>query len=112
AERSEPAERGVLHDERSDQHRLPDVRARGAAPDVSARPNPLVMAITGASGAPYAIRTLEQLVAARRDVWLIVSRHGWRLLQTECGIAGDQLRDRVGAEGWDAHVTLFTDDDR
>ena len=70
------------------------------------------MAITGASGAPYAVRTLESLVAARRDVWLIVSRHGWRLLQTECGIAGEQLRDRVGAEGWDAHVTLFTDDDR
>ena len=76
------------------------------------RADPLVMAITGASGAPYAVRTLEALVAARRDVWLIVSRHGWRLLQTECALGGDELRERAGGEGWDAHVTLFADDDR
>lgn len=76
-------------------------------------PLPLVVAITGASGAPYAVRLLEQLVAAERDVWLIVSSHGWRLLRTEVGI-GDAagLRERVGEAGWARHVTPFADSDR
>ena len=76
-------------------------------------PLPLVVAVTGASGAPYAVRLVEQLVAAGRDVWLIVSSHGWRLLSTEVGI-GDvaQLRERVGSEAWDRHVSPFDDGDR
>lgn len=74
---------------------------------------PIVLAITGASGAPYAIRLLEQLIAARRSVQLIVSRHGMRLLQTECGIDSMAvLRERIGAAGWDAHVMAFDDMDR
>ncbi len=74
---------------------------------------PLVVAVTGASGAPYAVRLLEALAGARRQVWLIVSGHGWRLLQTECSIAdAAALRDRVGAGGWDEYVTLFDDGDR
>ena len=80
---------------------------------MSARPLPIVMAITGASGAPYAVRLLQALVAARREVWLIVSGHGWRLLATESGIASvEALRERVGAAGWDAHVTVHDDADR
>ena len=76
-------------------------------------PLPVVLAITGASGAPYAVRVLERLVAAERPVWLIVSGHGWRLLQTEVDIADEAaLRARVGAGGWDAHVTPFADGDR
>ena len=47
---------------------------------------PTVLAITGASGAPYAVRLLEVLAQARVPVWLIVSSHGMRLLQEECGI--------------------------
>ena len=43
---------------------------------------PLVVAITGASGAPYAVRLLESLVAAGRRVQLIASSHGLRLLRT------------------------------
>jgi len=38
---------------------------------------PLVLAITGASGAPYGIRLLEQLLVAGRTVQLIVSSHGF-----------------------------------
>ena len=49
--------------------------------------HPLVLAITGASGAPYAVRLLEVLSRARVPVWLIVSSHGMRLLQAESGIA-------------------------
>jgi 4-hydroxy-3-polyprenylbenzoate decarboxylase len=74
---------------------------------------PLVVAITGASGAPYAVRLLQGLVAVRRRTWLIVSSHGWRLLFTETGIADlGALRARVGAEAWDACVTVFDDTDR
>ena len=76
-------------------------------------PPPLVVAITGASGAPYAVRLIEQLALARRPVWLIVSSHGWRLLRTEAGI-GDAgaLRAHVGAEPWDRCVRTFDDGDR
>jgi 4-hydroxy-3-polyprenylbenzoate decarboxylase len=73
---------------------------------------PLVVAITGASGAPYAVRLLEALVAAGRGVQLIVSSHGLRLLQTEMGIDSvAALRERVGT-GWDRHITVFDDNDR
>jgi 4-hydroxy-3-polyprenylbenzoate decarboxylase len=73
---------------------------------------PIVVAITGASGAPYAVRLLEALVAAGRGVQLIVSSHGLRLLQTEMGIDSvAALRERVGA-GWDRHITVFDDNDR
>lgn len=74
---------------------------------------PIVFAITGASGALYAIRLLEQLVVAQREVQLIVSGHGLRLLQTESAVRSvDELRDRVGARPWDSYVTVFDDADR
>jgi flavin prenyltransferase len=74
---------------------------------------PLVVGITGASGAPYAVRLLEQLLAAEQRVQLIVSSHGLRLLQTETDVHSlDGLRTIVGHECWDALVTLFDDEDR
>ena len=74
---------------------------------------PLVVAITGASGAPYAVRLLEQLVAADRSVWLIVTSHGLRLLRTELDIDSvDALRTRVGAADWKRLVTVYDDADR
>ena len=74
---------------------------------------PVVMAVTGASGAPYAVRLLEQLVRAGREVWLIVSAHGWRLLRLEAGIQDvSALAVRVGAQGWARHVTVYDDGDR
>ena len=76
-------------------------------------PLPIVLAITGASGGPYAVRLLEALVAAERPVWLLVSSHGWRLLHTETGLDTlEALRARVGAERWDACVTVYDDADR
>ena len=73
---------------------------------------PIVLAITGASGAPYAVRLLESLVRARRPVQLILSSHGLRLLDTELGIDSiDALRERVGGE-WNRLVTAFDDGDR
>jgi 4-hydroxy-3-polyprenylbenzoate decarboxylase len=74
---------------------------------------PLVVAITGASGAPYAVRLLESLVAAERPIQLIVSSHGLRLLRTETDIDSmDALRDRVGSLRWDQWVTCYDDNDR
>lgn len=73
---------------------------------------PIVVAITGASGAPYAVRLLESLLRAKRSVQLIVSSHGLRLLDTELGIGSvDALRDKVGGD-WTRHVTVFDDGDR
>ncbi len=74
---------------------------------------PIVVAISGASGAPYAVRLLEQLLAADRQVWLIVTAHGLRLLHTEMDIDSvDALRTRVGADAWRRLVTVYEDADR
>ena len=76
-------------------------------------PPPVVLAVTGASGAPYAVRLLQSLVAAGQPVWLIVSSHGARLLATEMDIATTAaLREVVGAEPWDRLVTAYDDGDR
>ena len=74
---------------------------------------PLILAITGASGAPYAVRLLQQLVEHAVPVWLIVSSHGFRLLETESNIASlADLREATGADGFDNFVTVFDDNDR
>ncbi|MDQ8164848.1 MAG: UbiX family flavin prenyltransferase [Gemmatimonadota bacterium] len=69
--------------------------------------------MTGASGAPYGIRLLQQLLTAQRPVSLIVSSHGFRLLRTESDV-GDVagLRAAAGSGAWDSFVTLFDDADR
>jgi flavin prenyltransferase len=58
---------------------------------------PVTLGITGASGAPYALRILRELNESGTAVRLIVSSYGWRLLQEESGIRGvDALRDATG----------------
>lgn len=74
-------------------------------------PHPLVLAITGASGAPYGVRLLEVLARNRVAVWLVVSTHGMRLLRDECGIASlEELRAATGGD-WTS-VVAFPDGDR
>jgi flavin prenyltransferase len=73
--------------------------------------HPVVVAITGASGAPYGVRLLEVLARDRVPVWLIVSSHGWRLLQDEAGIA-DEAGLRAATGGNWSTVTCFPDGDR
>jgi len=74
---------------------------------------PIVVGITGASGAPYAVRLLEQLAKAHRPISLIVSKFGMRLLETEVGIGSiDELRTAVGKDGWDSCVETHSNDDR
>jgi len=74
---------------------------------------PIIFGITGASGAPYGVRLLQQLVAAEQSVSLIVSSHGLRLLETETTIKSlDDLRESVGGKGWDAYVKTYANEDR
>ena len=72
---------------------------------------PVVLAITGASGAPYAVRLLEVLATHRVPTWLLVSSHGWRLLEAECGIEGEPALRKATGGDWDS-VTVFDDKDR
>jgi len=73
--------------------------------------HPVVLAITGASGAPYAVRLLEVLARNKVPTWLIVSGHGWRLLSAETGIQDEAgLRAATGGD-WSS-LKLFPDEDR
>ena len=73
--------------------------------------HPVVLALTGASGAPYGVRLLEVLARHQVPVWLIASTHGMRLLRDECGIESmETLRASTGGD-WRS-VTAFPDDDR
>ena len=54
--------------------------------------HPIVVALTGASGAPYGLRLLQVLATHRVPVWLIPSSHGMRLLR-------DELLDRRAGRG-------------
>src|SRR5256885_9084089 len=72
---------------------------------------PVILAITGASGAPYGVRLLEMLAVHHVPTWLLVSSHGWRLLTEECGITDDRaLKQATGGE-WTS-VRVFDDTDR
>ncbi|MBI4420500.1 MAG: UbiX family flavin prenyltransferase [Gemmatimonadetes bacterium] len=72
---------------------------------------PWVVAISGASGAPYGIRLLEVLTRGKVPVQLIISRHGWRLLELEAGIQSDvELKKATGGD-W-SNVEVFDDADR
>jgi flavin prenyltransferase len=71
---------------------------------------PVTFAMTGASGAPYAVRLLQALNDAAVPVRLIISRTGWRLLDEEFDIDGEAaLRERTG--DW-SNVIMYSDDDR
>lgn len=57
-----------------------------SADERPSRPRRLVLGITGASGAAYALRLLGLLLAAGVEVHLVVSEHGRRLLFEEAGV--------------------------
>jgi 4-hydroxy-3-polyprenylbenzoate decarboxylase len=79
--------------------------------DRSNTPLPVVLAITGASGAPYGVRLLEMLAMHRVPTWLLISSHGWRLLKEECGIADQAALRKVTGGEWSS-ITTFDDGDR
>lgn len=61
---------------------------------------PWAVAVTGASGAPYAVRLLEVLSRSRVPVQLVVSSHGWRLLRTESDIGTVAELQRATGGDW------------
>lgn len=74
---------------------------------------PVVVGITGASGAPYGVGLLRALLKAERNVSLIVSGFGWRLLRTELNIDGESaLKEQVGGKAWKKFVRLWDNSDR
>jgi 4-hydroxy-3-polyprenylbenzoate decarboxylase len=78
---------------------------------VTAGGEPLVLALTGASGAPYGLRLLEVLARNGVPVWLIPSSHGMRLLADECGIETIEAFQEATGGDWNS-VTVFPDTDR
>src|SRR5438128_10216311 len=72
---------------------------------------PVILAITGASGAPYGVRLLELLAVHQVPTWLLVSAHGWRLLAEECGITDDRGLKKATGGDWTS-VRVFDDKDR
>lgn len=73
--------------------------------------DPLILAITGASGAPYAVRLLQVLAKHRHPVWLVISSHGWRLLQQECDIHDLAGLQSATHDDWSS-VVVMDDKDR
>ncbi|MFO0874260.1 MAG: UbiX family flavin prenyltransferase [Phycisphaerales bacterium] len=69
----------------------------------------IIVAVTGASGAPYAIRTLELLAAADVEIHLAVSAHGRRLLFDELGIK--RLDPDELTRGRGSQLTVHNDND-
>ena len=68
----------------------------------------VIVAITGASGALYAKRLIESLVAAEAEVFLIVSTVGRRLLHDELGMESGGSLDLAALAGRDKHgITLL-----
>jgi flavin prenyltransferase len=72
---------------------------------------PWVFAITGASGGPYAVRLLQTLAKNQVPLQLIISRHGWRLLELESGLKSDAELKRATGGDWSS-VEVFDDADR
>ena len=57
----------------------------------------ITLALTGASGAPYALRLLESLVAANYQVFILVSSAAKVVLDTESDIKLPSSPDKIGA---------------
>jgi len=74
-------------------------------------PKPWVVALTGASGAPYGVRLLEVLATRHVPLQLIISKHGWRLLEAETGIKSDKALKTATGGDWSS-VTVCDDEDR
>lgn len=72
---------------------------------------PVILAVTGASGAPYAVRLLEILATHQVPTWLLVSAHGWRLLAEECDIKDETALRKATGGDWTSVLT-FDDKDR
>ncbi|EAX48689.1 3-octaprenyl-4-hydroxybenzoate carboxy-lyase [Thermosinus carboxydivorans Nor1] len=55
----------------------------------------IVVGITGASGAVYGYRLLEVLQVTGCEVHAVVSKHGWEVLEYECGVGAQMVSSLV-----------------
>ncbi|MEM0914427.1 MAG: UbiX family flavin prenyltransferase [Planctomycetota bacterium] len=69
-------------------------------------PSRIVVGITGASGAPYARRTIELLVAGGVETHVVVSPLGQRLLRDELGMEGVDPAALAGVDEPPANLIL------
>ncbi len=60
------------------------------------QPKKIIVGITGASGAPYALRLIERLAEAECEIHLVVSPLGRRLLSDECGLSRLDANELTG----------------
>jgi len=67
----------------------------------------IIIGITGASGAPYAVRTIELLAQREIEVHVVVSTLGRRLLLEECGIV-DVTASSLAGHSDPAQVVLHS----
>jgi len=72
-------------------------------------PTRIVVGITGASGAPYATRTIECLAAAGAEIHLACSAHGRRLLFDELGMKRLDPEELTAGRG--GLLTIHNDND-
>lgn len=77
------------------------------SPDISTIPS-VLLAVTGASGAIYARRVLERLLACEASVGLIISVQGWGVAAEELGAADDPVELILGRR--DARVICYPHD--
>ena len=57
----------------------------------------IIVGITGASGAIYALRLLRELAATDHEVHAVVSEYGWKVLEHECAAGPDTVRSLAHA---------------
>lgn len=55
----------------------------------------LIVAITGASGSIYGWRLLQVLAEQNHEVHAIVSEQGWQVLDYECGVTPEMVKNMV-----------------
>lgn len=79
--------------------------------EVSQLELPLVVGVTGASGAPYAVRLIRALVENQVPTSLIISSHGWRLFSLEAGVENESELKELIAGDW-SRVQIFDNKDR
>jgi flavin prenyltransferase len=73
------------------------------------KPNRIVVGVTGASGAPYAVRLIDCLVSADVETHLIVSKWGRRLLRDELDIERVDATSLIGHQSSKLVVHPFED---
>jgi 4-hydroxy-3-polyprenylbenzoate decarboxylase len=68
---------------------------------------PIVVGVTGGSGAPYAVRLLEVLLAGGHEVHLIVSPSGAEVLRQELALEIDPFQ--LAAAQWGSSIAAYSE---